>query len=186
MRQPANRFASPRLLLPPRWPRQRSFKVDSAMIVAIKRDRPLSRRESQIAMLIRAGHSGKAIAHELNINLGTVSSYIRRIRRKLQTNSRRDLVARLARRAELAPASNCPSTTLKASIVRLSPAELAVLQALLVGRTNQEIAANRGRSLPTIACQVSAILRKMGVSSRAEIFARFAESSVGPYFGASQ
>jgi DNA-binding CsgD family transcriptional regulator len=56
----------------------------------------------------------------------------------------------------------------------LSQAEAAVLQLVREGLSNAEIAARRGRSPRTIANQVARIFRRLGVGSRAEIFARFA------------
>jgi DNA-binding NarL/FixJ family response regulator len=57
---------------------------------------------------------------------------------------------------------------------RLSQAEAAVLRLVRDGLSNAEIAARRGRSLRTIANQVARIFRRLGVGSRAELFARFA------------
>lgn len=42
---------------------------------------------------------------------------------------------------------------------------------LLDGQSNAEIAARRGRSARTVANQVAAVLRKLGVSSRIELIA---------------
>jgi DNA-binding NarL/FixJ family response regulator len=52
---------------------------------------------------------------------------------------------------------------------RLTRAELEIARMLRGGLSNAEIAAARGRSLRTIANQVAAILRKLGVSSRHEV-----------------
>jgi DNA-binding NarL/FixJ family response regulator len=156
--------------------------MHSELLVTIERERLLSHREFQIAKLVRAGYSNKAIAYELNIQLGTVSSHIQRIRRKLQKRSRRDLIAWLADLPGCEPVDGGRrmTSTLDASVFQFTPTEVAVLQALLLGHTNREIATNRGRALRTIACQVSALLRKLGVRSRAEIFARFAVSALQP------
>jgi DNA-binding NarL/FixJ family response regulator len=55
----------------------------------------------------------------------------------------------------------------------LTSTERAIFSALLSGQSNPQIAASRGRALRTIANQVAAIFHKLGVSSRAELVAKF-------------
>ncbi|HEX3851907.1 MAG TPA: helix-turn-helix transcriptional regulator [Polyangiaceae bacterium] len=55
----------------------------------------------------------------------------------------------------------------------LTSAEQIIFAALLNGQSNQQIAASRARSLRTVANQVAAIFQKLGVGSRAELFAKF-------------
>jgi DNA-binding CsgD family transcriptional regulator len=55
----------------------------------------------------------------------------------------------------------------------LTAAESRVLDLVLAGHSNAEIAVRRGRSPRTIAHQVERIFTKLGVRSRAELFARF-------------
>ena len=52
---------------------------------------------------------------------------------------------------------------------RLSDAEQEVAKALLLGRTNAEIAKARGSAVRTVANQVASILRKLGVQSRHDL-----------------
>ena len=54
----------------------------------------------------------------------------------------------------------------------LTPAESAVLGELLGGASNAAIARARGVSARTVANQVAALLRKLGVGSRYELIAR--------------
>lgn len=51
----------------------------------------------------------------------------------------------------------------------LTPAEADVARAVLEGKSNQEIATQRGVSLRTIANQLQTIFRKVGVRSRWEL-----------------
>jgi DNA-binding NarL/FixJ family response regulator len=55
---------------------------------------------------------------------------------------------------------------------RLSPAENEVIELLLHGLSNADIATARNVALRTVANQVTSILRKLGCSSRAELAAR--------------
>ncbi|MEZ4451978.1 MAG: helix-turn-helix transcriptional regulator [Nannocystaceae bacterium] len=54
----------------------------------------------------------------------------------------------------------------------LTGAEREVARLLLVGASNAEIAASRGRSPRTVEKQVASCLRRLGVGSRAELLAR--------------
>jgi len=57
----------------------------------------------------------------------------------------------------------------------LTAAERGVLELLLRGRSNSEIAAARGTSARTVANQVASIFRKLGVSSRAELSSKLSK-----------
>lgn len=57
---------------------------------------------------------------------------------------------------------------------RLSPRELEVVQLAAAGETNKEIAAVLSRSPRTVAGQLSAAMRKLGVSSRGDLGQRLA------------
>ena len=60
----------------------------------------------------------------------------------------------------------------------LTAAEHTVLRAMLRGESNGEIGKNRGTSTRTVANQVQAIFRKLGVHSRAELSALLARTSL--------
>lgn len=65
-----------------------------------------------------------------------------------------------------------PIGAARTSAPALSRAESEVLQLLLEGLSNADIAARRGRSRRTIANQVVSIFVKLQVRGRAELFAR--------------
>jgi DNA-binding NarL/FixJ family response regulator len=56
----------------------------------------------------------------------------------------------------------------------LSATERAVVYGVLEGKTNQEIALERGTSVRTVANQIASAFRKLGVRSRGELAARSA------------
>jgi len=62
---------------------------------------------------------------------------------------------------------------MRPGIGRLSPAEEVVCAHLLQGLSNRETAALLGKSEYTVKNQVSAILAKCGVPTRARLIARF-------------
>jgi DNA-binding NarL/FixJ family response regulator len=62
---------------------------------------------------------------------------------------------------------------------RLTRAEQEVLNLILAGFSNPEIAARRGRSVRTIANQVASLFRRLDVGSRLELFALFALPPTG-------
>lgn len=59
-----------------------------------------------------------------------------------------------------------------ATLEELTPAERDVVAAVLRGRNNAEIAAERGCAYRTVANQLASVYRKLGVSSRHELLAR--------------
>jgi DNA-binding CsgD family transcriptional regulator len=61
----------------------------------------------------------------------------------------------------------------------LTPAEREVAAAAVAGQSNQEIAAARRASTRTIANQLAAIYRKLGINSRAELAALW-QGTLGP------
>ena len=61
----------------------------------------------------------------------------------------------------------------------LTGAERDVATLVLEGRTNAQIAAARGASVHTVNNQVAALLRKLGVSARAELAALVGHGETG-------
>ena len=53
----------------------------------------------------------------------------------------------------------------------LTPSEQSVMQLMLEGKSNQEIAKERRTAVRTVANQVASIFKKLGVGSRAELYA---------------
>jgi DNA-binding CsgD family transcriptional regulator len=72
------------------------------------------------------------------------------------------------------------STSLASLPGSLSRAERDVVQAVLSGRSNVEIATTRGTSIKTIGNQLHAIYRKLGVGSRHELAALLTREIVRP------
>ncbi len=70
-----------------------------------------------------------------------------------------------------------PESPSLAAPAGLTDAELTVARLVALGRSNAEIARLRARSVRTIANQVAAILRKLGVTSRVEIAARIGDGA---------
>ena len=60
------------------------------------------------------------------------------------------------------------STEGREQVAALTDAERAVARLVAAGRTNQEIAELRGTALRTVANQVAALLRKLGLPSRTQ------------------
>ncbi len=152
------------------------------LVVAIKSPpsvldpRALTERERQIVELAAEGASNKNIAYTLGIGESGVGTQLGRALRKLG----------LERRTELAPAMRAVAiearlgaielavagVDLRMDDLALSSAERAVVQALLRGLSDREIAIERGTSERTVANQLRSIFRKLGVASRAELIAR--------------
>jgi DNA-binding CsgD family transcriptional regulator len=67
-----------------------------------------------------------------------------------------------------------PRDVESATLAALTAAERAVTKLVLSGKSNAEIARQRGTSPRTIANQLASLYRKLGVRSRRELSARFA------------
>lgn len=59
------------------------------------------------------------------------------------------------------------------SLAALTATERAILELLLAGMSTTAIAVERGRAERTVANQIAAIYRKLGVGSRSELAAHF-------------
>ena len=81
-------------------------------------------------------------------------------------------VFRVAIRGEEVLVVSLPSARLELS--ELTPAERAVATDAALGLSNLQIAKRRQRSHRTVANQLASAFRKLGVSSRADLVARFA------------
>lgn len=68
-------------------------------------------------------------------------------------------------------------TPFAASIPALTPAELAVLNLIRAGHSNQEIAAVRQVSVYTVGNQIAALLKKLGATNRCELVSLVVEAT---------
>lgn len=59
------------------------------------------------------------------------------------------------------------------AVVKLSPAEAAVVACLSRGLSNPEIAAELGKSVSTVKSQLASVYRKLGVNSRLRLLRMF-------------
>jgi DNA-binding NarL/FixJ family response regulator len=173
-----------------RWSLVDHFDADGRRhVLAVRNDprhpdpRGLTDRERQVAEFVGQGHAGKAIAHMLGISRSAVANATARAARKLGLSSLAELAAFFAPtglRTTLAETAvegdrllvGAFSAVREDLIEQLTDAERAVLAALLAGSTNADIARRRECSERTVANQVQAIFRKLGVRSRAELAVR--------------
>jgi DNA-binding NarL/FixJ family response regulator len=117
----------------------------------------LSRRESQVAVLIARGLSSRRIGAELGVAERTADKHVERLLRKLQLHSRAAIAAWVAEQ-RLAGA-------------QLSPRQHEVAALIARGQTNRQIAARLLVTAHTVDTHVERILRKLGLHSRAQIAA---------------
>lgn len=144
--------------------------------------RALSLQERSIVRSLWLGASNKEIAFNLGVPFASVATSVRRILKKLRCRRREDLVAlgdpaswhvvstsvgggelRIA----TSPRRGLPLTELTAT-------ERSIVERVVAGDTNMEIARRRKTSVNTVANQLQAIYRQLGVHSRAELIRRLA------------
>jgi DNA-binding CsgD family transcriptional regulator len=89
-----------------------------------RRDEPLTPRENEVLLCLSAGKNYGQIAAELVIELETVRTHARRVRRKLGVATSRDLHGRVAPPGEPGPARNANPSPPKKSPPDHLPLEL--------------------------------------------------------------
>lgn len=156
----------------------------------------LSRRELAVLAAAEGGVANKLVAIEQSLACSTVSESLQTAMAKLGFAGRAEFLRVMACLRSSAPGSKDASDNgirllgsaelcwlflpVEAFDVdpRLTVAERQVVTAVLNGRTNAAIATARRTSCRTVANQLAAIYRKLGVSSRWELAARVGRSSM--------
>lgn len=185
--RPASETDSPRAaLLDGRWSLVDRFDTDGRRFVVAYRNPPgvldprrLSRRERDVAARLAQGMSQGAVAAELGIQSSTVATVASTVIGKLGLHSTRalplfwrdsggDPVA--LGRDDLVAISSAAGPARPRS--ELTPAEREVLDGVIHGHSNRQIANQRGTSIHTVANQIAALLKKLCAGSRSELSAK--------------
>jgi DNA-binding NarL/FixJ family response regulator len=183
------------LLVSGRWSLVDRFDSDGKHLViayrnpqgVVDRNR-LTSREFDVVGLAATGLSNKEIGSELGISVSTAGSLVSNCLKKLKLRSRVQIpsfwratvressLLRIHDKEELRVFADVPAP--EPSCAGLTPAERAVVQLVLTGANDREVAARRGVSTRTVAHQLSGAFRKLGVSARAELSARVGGSQL--------
>jgi DNA-binding NarL/FixJ family response regulator len=125
----------------------------------------LSPRELMVVTQTAAGTPLKIVADRLSISVQAVSTYLGRARTKLGHTSRVGL-------AEIILGGRRSLDDFRSALAtQLTSAELAVAETIVQGKSNADIALARGTSVRTVENQVSQLLSKLHVGSRAGLIA---------------
>ena len=178
-----------------RWSLVDRFDSDGRRFVIAYRNPPgvldprrLTPREEGVTALAAIGRSNKEIAGELGVTQSTVATLLAAALTKLGLESRtmlplfwRDLHGRAwaVCNAE-APLIALSHTDDLGGFSALTPAERAVAIAMLRGLSDRDIALARSSSRHTVSKQVSAIYKKLGVSSRVELAYKLSHARSAP------
>jgi DNA-binding NarL/FixJ family response regulator len=178
-----------------RWSLVDRFDADGRRFVLAYRNPPgvldprrLTPREERVTTLAAVGRANKEIAFELGVSQSTVATLLAAALAKLGLESRtllplfwQDLHghawAVTDTEAALIALSRPEGTT---DISALTPAERAVADGLLRGLSDRQIARARSCSRHTVAKQVTAIYRKLGVRSRIELASQLSRHAADP------
>jgi DNA-binding CsgD family transcriptional regulator len=146
--------------------------------------RALTRREREVVEHASRGWSNKLIAYELGVSSSTVSTHLSHAAAKLGARSRTVLIHIFRALAAMRPGVAVEyvesagqhfaviAMPLGAKLpASLSPAERAVAALAIAGKSNADIARARGVSRRTIENQLATAMKKLGVTSRAELSA---------------
>jgi DNA-binding NarL/FixJ family response regulator len=145
--------------------------------------RALTERERRVVEIASRGLSNKVIAYELGVATSTVSTHLSHAATKLGVASRASVIqvyaALTARRDTEVSYVGWDGKRFAVIAMRLgaslpaalSPAERQVVRLAILGRSNLAIARARDVSPRTIENQLSAAMKKLGASSRADLAA---------------
>jgi DNA-binding CsgD family transcriptional regulator len=127
----------------------------------------LTPREQLVVEGVSKGASNKEVGYALGIPEASVGAALRQARRKLGVKSRLELVQlnHWLGASELVTEGGHPCFD------RLTATEREVAHLALLGHSDKEIASRRGTTRSTVANQLHAIYRKLGIASRAELAA---------------
>jgi DNA-binding NarL/FixJ family response regulator len=154
----------------------------------------LSRRELAVLAAAEGGVANKLVAIEQSLSCSTVSESLQMALIKLGFASRAEFLKVMACLRVNGPdrgacmVGDAPICWLFLPVEalgldpRLTRAERQVVAGVLNGRTNAAIAMTRHTSCRTVANQLAAIYRKLGVSSRWELAARVGRASIDSTF----
>lgn len=148
--------------------------------------RALSRREREVLAHAVLGCSNKHTAHALGVSESTVCTQLRSALRRLGVETVCDVLRFVGRvRPEVVAGGerllvlSWPIDELDPlASTSLSPAEAEVARMAIDGLSNRAISRRRGTSVRTVGNQMSSVLRKLGVGSRRELAARFAQNEL--------
>ena len=178
---PAHALTLWRGLVDGRWSLVDRWESDGKRYVAVhanppsgKDPRALTEREAAVLSYAVRSASDKEIAFALGLPAGTVATIIRRVVHKLGCRRRVDLIG--FDRAESLIVPTADVEVLRSGIDRasprlavLTPEEREIVELVVCGATNAEIARARRKTRKTIDNQLYRIYGKLGVESRAEL-----------------
>ena len=123
-----------------------------------------------VAKLLADGHPQKLVAYELGIPEGSVYRLVAQLKRELSARSTVELVARLRAMRE-ARAGDARGE--RVALESLTVGERFAVESALAGLSAKEIADARAGSARTAENLLATAYKKLGVSSRKELAARF-------------
>ncbi|HEU4614052.1 MAG TPA: helix-turn-helix transcriptional regulator [Kofleriaceae bacterium] len=156
-----------------RWSLVEHVDTDGHRFVLARRNDPdrrapfaLTRRQRQVLFYASVGWSYKQIAYALGLSSeGSVSIHLSKSLRKIGLSTRADLIRVTSQWAAAVAGASAPSPSER----ELTPAEREVAEHVFAGRSNREIAEQRGVSERTIANQLASIYRKLELLDRHEL-----------------
>lgn len=156
-----------------RWSLVEHVDSDGRRFVLARRNDPerrapfaLTRRQRQVLFYASVGWSYKQIAYALGLaSEGSVSIHLAKSLRKIGLSSRAELIRVTSQWVAAVAGASAPSPSER----ELTPAEREVAEHVFAGRSNREIAEQRGVSERTVANQLASIYRKLELLDRHEL-----------------
>lgn len=130
----------------------------------------LSEHLRGVAKLLADGHPQKLVAYELGIPEGSVYRHVAALKQELGVTSTVELVTRLRAIRDRGASTTAGS---REELGALSVGERLVIEGALAGLSAREIAVVRAGSVRTAENLLASAYKKLGVSSRKELAARY-------------
>ena len=142
-----------------------------------RRAAELTRIELDILHMLGRGLTNQEIADNLDMNIGTVRWRLNRLFRKLHARNRIEALAR-AWVVPMPAAASIPPPRRRLAPEALGKTQIAILDLLKHGMTNQEIADRYSVSPFTVKTHVNRAMAKLGARDRAQLVIAAYESGL--------
>jgi DNA-binding NarL/FixJ family response regulator len=135
----------------------------------------LTRRELAVGSYILRGYNTKSIAYAFGVSPSAINNTIGRLKRKLSLSSRVEIASAML---DIFYTNDVPAISdEKFSVLDpehnyITRAEQNIIDLIVKGMSNEDIARHRGISKSTVANHVHSIFGKMQVHSRSELAAK--------------
>lgn len=146
----------------------------------ISRLASLTPRQRRVLHLVRLGRPNRQIAADLRVSESTVKAHVSAFLKKLKFHSRTQAVVELLKSgSDHLPALVLTDAMMAARIETLTRQEMQVMHLVCAGHLNKQIGHLLQIKESTVKAHVSAVLRKLGLTSRTQVVVEISKFNGG-------